>query len=170
MEVDVKGMDKLLAELKRIETTSDDDIADVINETLITTQYHAQAGIRGGPTSGVTYYRIPGETYMTIRAGSAAGPPVAFIPGGGSHNLSPIHKASAPGEYPQTDTGRLVSSVAIEPATANVLVGRVGTNLEYGPWLEFGTRNMAPRPWLNPSFEKAKVDVEENLKRKFESR
>ena len=30
-------------------------------------------------------------------------------------------------------------------------VGRVGTNLVYGKWLEMGTTKMSPRRWLKPS-------------------
>ena len=52
---------------------------------------------------------------------------------------------SAPGEPPRKQTGRLLASVAWE---VSGLVGRVGTNLPYGRWLELGTRLMAARPWL----------------------
>jgi phage gpG-like protein len=60
------------------------------------------------------------------------------------------HKASAPGEAPATDTGALASSIARvsgKPGAA------VGTNLEYGKHLEFGTTNIKPRPWLFPALE-----------------
>lgn len=52
---------------------------------------------------------------------------------------------SAPGEPPAKQTGRLRASVAWEVAG---LVARVGTNVRYGRWLEFGTSRMAARPWL----------------------
>jgi hypothetical protein len=56
---------------------------------------------------------------------------------------------SAPGEPPRKQTGRLRASVtrAIEG-----LVARVGTNLDYGRWLELGTRLVDSRPWLRPAF------------------
>lgn len=52
---------------------------------------------------------------------------------------------SAPGEPPHLQTGRLRGSVAHE---VRDLVGRVGTNVEYGRWLELGTRLCKARPWL----------------------
>lgn len=52
---------------------------------------------------------------------------------------------SAPGEPPHKQTGRLRQSVARE---VHGLTARVGTNVQYGRWLELGTSRMAPRPWL----------------------
>lgn len=61
---------------------------------------------------------------------------------------------SKPGEAPHLQTGRLRGSVAWEVVG---LLGRVGTNLRYGRWLELGTRKMAARPWLRASL-KAMLD------------
>jgi len=55
---------------------------------------------------------------------------------------------SAPGEAPHKQTGHLRRSVTREVIG---LAGRVGTNLNYGRWLELGTRLVAARPWLRPS-------------------
>lgn len=66
--------------------------------------------------------------------------------GGGSYQ----HMASAPNSAPNTDTGRLVNSVAVEVRDEDVYVG---SGLEYAPHLEFGTKNMTQRPWLNPALE-----------------
>lgn len=52
---------------------------------------------------------------------------------------------SAPGEPPHKQLGHLRRSVTREVVE---LVGRVGTNLNYGRWLELGTRLMKARPWL----------------------
>ena len=61
------------------------------------------------------------------------------------------HQASAPGQPPASDTGRLASS--IENRTDG-LEGVVFTRVDYGRYLEFGTqRNLRPRPWLLPSLE-----------------
>lgn len=69
--------------------------------------------------------------------------------GGGSY----MHVASRPGNAPNTDTGRLVSSIQLEPLKpAHEMY--VGTTLEYGKHLEHGTMNMGERPWLHPSLEK----------------
>jgi hypothetical protein len=55
---------------------------------------------------------------------------------------------STPGNPPHVDTGDLV--VSVESSVDNRdMTGRVGTNLEYGLYLETGTkRGLAPRPWL----------------------
>ena len=56
------------------------------------------------------------------------------------------HRASAPGQYPMSDTGRLAASVAMQPPNASNIIGRVGTNVIYGKYLEFGTSGMRARP------------------------
>lgn len=60
------------------------------------------------------------------------------------------HVASKPGDPPNIDTGRLVNSIKWE-VDENALSAVVGTNLEYGTHLEFGTTKMAARPWLGPA-------------------
>ena len=71
-----------------------------------------------------------------------------------------IHGAnpSAPGDPPRKQTGRLLGSVAweVDPET---LTGRVGTNLDYGRWLELGTRKMAARPWLRRALGEMKSSI-----------
>lgn len=62
------------------------------------------------------------------------------------------HIASLPGDPPNTDSGRLIQSIDVE-IRPYALSALVGTNIVYGPWLEFGTLKMAPRPWLKPSFD-----------------
>lgn len=56
--------------------------------------------------------------------------------------------ASAPGEYPRKQRGRLWASVQMRMERA-LLVAHVGTNLKYGKFLETGTSRMAARPWLS---------------------
>jgi len=55
---------------------------------------------------------------------------------------------SRPGDYPGYRTGHLARNVQSETDPAR-LVARVGTNVLYGRYLEFGTRRMAARPWLS---------------------
>ena len=77
-------------------------------------------------------------------------------------------RASAPGEYPMSDTGRLANNVVANLPTSGNISAEVGTNVQYGRYLEFGTSRMAARPWLLPSFNKAKAGVEAKLKRAIE--
>jgi hypothetical protein len=37
------------------------------------------------------------------------------------------------------------------------MVGKVGTNLKYGRYLELGTRKMKPRPYLRPALERNRI-------------
>lgn len=64
------------------------------------------------------------------------------------------HQASAPGEPPAVRTGTLRRSIQIDLSglsnKRNPSV-RVGTNLAYARYLEFGTRIMAARPFMRPS-------------------
>ena len=62
--------------------------------------------------------------------------------------------ASKPGEPPHKRTGTLDRSIDMETFTRGKdFVGRVGTNLNYGLWLEIGTRKMAKRPYLRPPLD-----------------
>lgn len=75
------------------------------------------------------------------------------------------YQASSPGEPPAVATAGLRQSITGKARTeAKVVIGEVGTDMPYGPRLEFGFSdvdslgrryNMAARPWLKPSFEKA---------------
>ncbi len=65
-----------------------------------------------------------------------------------------VHKASAAGEAPATDTGTLVSRIDHRFKRGREMVAIVGTEVAYGFWLEFGTVNMKARPWLQPAFDK----------------
>lgn len=60
------------------------------------------------------------------------------------------HQASAPGEAPATDTGKLVGSIV---ADAKGLTAYVEARSVYGRWLEYGTRRIKPRPFLVPAVE-----------------
>lgn len=70
------------------------------------------------------------------------------------------HRASAPGEPPASDTGRLVSSIRWE-FTGSRLAIRVIAGTEYAAYLEFGTSIMASRPFLR----RAILETEEQGKR-----
>lgn len=69
------------------------------------------------------------------------------------YNPRRTHQASAPGEAPATDTGRLANSVVTASDIQEPLTVEVLTEVEYGPYLEFGTRTIAPRPNWVPSVQ-----------------
>ena len=71
------------------------------------------------------------------------------------------HTASSTPNPPRIDTGRLANSIK---ALVGKLEAFVGTNVNYGPHLEFGTRNIDPRPWLFPAFERQRRNFLNRLK------
>lgn len=72
------------------------------------------------------------------------------------------HQASAPGEAPASDTGRLVGSIRTEYDRGR-LAGKVVASTEYAPHLEYGTARMEPRPFLRPALAARREDIERDI-------
>jgi hypothetical protein len=141
--VQMQGMAELVAQLKALGADADEVLDQVKFDLAFDTQALAIHGIQHSGGGGRTY-----EKYNPRRS----------------------HTASAPGKYPSTDTGRLANSIGVASDMADR--GKsitVGTAVNYGPWLEFGTSRMAARPWLLPSFNVAKIGVEKELKLRIEA-
>lgn len=91
---------------------------------------YIRENLRNGPTTGIVYKR-----YKPLR----------------------IHQASAPGESPAWDTGKLARSFSFEMKKLNQysLAATIGSNLAYAAILEYGgwTRMnyIAPRRYLRPA-------------------
>ncbi len=84
-------------------------------------------------------------------------------------------EATAKGRAP-VDTGRLRSSLAHEvrrEATAGLAndgaSAVAGTNVEYAPFVEFGTRHQRARPYLFPSFEDERPKFIDRLRRALDN-
>lgn len=78
------------------------------------------------------------------------------------------YTASAPGQPPAIATSDLFKSIETSVGSEDrTVIGHVGTDKIQGKMTEFGTRNMAPRPWLRISFEKALPKVKSILSRKW---
>ena len=97
------------------------------------------------------------------------------------------HQASAPGEAPAMDMGALAGSIQqrLEDRGEQGAAGLVYTNVEYAPYLEYGTGStgaayplperpadvdyttsvvgMAPRPYMTPAAERARTAFYEKL-------
>lgn len=101
-----------------------DAMSDAVSVTALAVQGQAVKSIQRGEKSGVIY-----EKYKPRRT----------------------HQSSAPGQAPATDTGRLAGSIT--SAMISRRVAEVGTLLPYGIYLEYGTRIIAPRPWLSPAMQ-----------------
>lgn len=109
--------------------------------------------IQNSPPTGETY----DTTFFTLPNGKVVpGPPRQ------GQGLSATHTASSPGNPPRTDTGRLVSSAHVQPRQdgAEVVIAS-----NYATFLEYGTRNMAPRPFLEPAAERNADELAEAVGR-----
>jgi phage gpG-like protein len=69
---------------------------------------------------------------------------------------SGTHQASAPGEAPAIDTGAYVNSIQTKKTDDGA---EVGTNMEYGPFLELGTSRIAKRPHFTPAAERIEKKI-----------
>jgi len=72
------------------------------------------------------------------------------------------HQASAPGEPPASDTGRLVNSIDVDQ-NLNEISATINVGANYAAALEFGTENMEPRPYARPSLNEKSEKVEDAL-------
>ena len=79
--------------------------------------------------------------------------------GGGTYT----HTASATGGAPNTDTGTLVSSIAVEKVGDSTF--HIGSNLDYSAFLEFGTSKMGARPWLQPAMQANSKNLISNIQK-----
>jgi len=77
-----------------------------------------------------------------------------------------IHRASAPGEAPATDTGFLINQITTEVKTKkSKVIGQIIASAPYAKHLEFGTSNMMARPYMQPALDKNKDKIKSIFKR-----
>jgi len=79
--------------------------------------------------------------------------------GGGTYP----HVAASPGQAPNTDTGKLVASIAVEKKAESTYF--VGSGLSYAKYLEFGTSKMLARPWLQPAIRANRNALIDNIEK-----
>ena len=110
-------------------------------------------------TVTIKSYRKEREREITNNLEKALGRVGAIVENQAKRNVTKTGS-----EHPQVQTGRLRSSIThkTEPNMVSI-----GTNVEYGKYLEFGTSRMSPYPWLFPAVEMRKSDIIETLKGKF---
>ena len=135
MKVEMTGV---LASRRAMENLGDElnkRLNDEIARAAVNTANHARSAVQGGG-SGQVY-----EKYNPRRT----------------------HRASAAGQPPATDTGRLASSITQErsqTSTGAVNTWLAGSKVDYAKWLEFGTQNgrIAERPFFRPALRKARTE------------
>jgi len=119
--------------LKRREKVAKKDIQSLIATATMDVRKTVVEGIQGPPKTGRTYTR------RTV-----------------------THKASAPGEYPATDTGNLVSKISM---IVQPFLGEVTSSAEYSKHLEYGTTYMQARPFMFPSLESNRRQIVQKFKK-----
>jgi HK97 gp10 family phage protein len=129
----VKNADRLIRRLNQLPLDARDGIGKALAASVVQMDAYAKDKIQGGGRTGRVYRR-----------------------------RSVSHQASAPGEYPKTDTGQLVASLFFRVG-GDRLSAFFGTRLDYGRYLEFGTVNMRPRPWLKPTLQANAKSISERV-------
>lgn len=75
------------------------------------------------------------------------------------------HVRSAPGEAPAVETGRLKTSLHVSVSSSGRAEADVVAPVEYAAALEYGTRHMAPRPFLAPALDAKREMIFERVRR-----
>jgi HK97 gp10 family phage protein len=75
----------------------------------------------------------------------------------GNRVIKSIKRASAPGEPPASQTGRLIRSIQVVSKTVVGAVVRIGAY--YINYLERGTKKMEPRPVIRPAIANVKPQM-----------
>ena len=132
----LEGSAELQAALRRASGEIKQAVSRAVVGTALELQGNIKTSIARGPASGRTY-----EKYNPRRT----------------------HTASAPGQPPMTDTGRLVNSIEFDKI--GDLTATVGSKLAYAPYLEYGTSRMAARPFFRPAIEEIRPKYMTRLER-----
>jgi len=133
MSVLITGQADLDMALKMFLVNTEKAIDDAVRITAVKVQKSAIKSIRE-PSMGtyVTRYTASGKPYD--------------------------HVAAKEGETPNTDTGRLIGSIALDHHKGKQ-VAYVGTNVDYGFFLE----TVMNRPWLQPAKDREVVFFKDNV-------
>ena len=109
---------------------------------------------------------------LTVERGEAIDSIASGVKSGATYKRGgKDHTASAAGEAPATDTGKLISGITTEIKVIDkVLVGMVkafaadGKGGNYATHLEFGTRKMGARPFMQPALQKSEAKIKQIFK------
>jgi phage gpG-like protein len=135
--IKVEGLEQVQAAIARFGQEVASQVEKAVAATALEALTDVRRAIQGPPKTGREYPR--------------------------GANGEKIHRASAPGEAPATDTGALVSSTYF--TKVDDYTAAIGSRLDYAFWLEFGTLRMEPRPSWVPAAEKNAPRLEKRLAR-----
>lgn len=63
------------------------------------------------------------------------------------------------------DTGRLRGSITTDKKYIQKFLVMIGTNVDYGPYVEFGTKKMDARPYLFPAYFMFEGEIIKDIKK-----
>lgn len=133
MKIKIPGMAKTTENMTKYANEYKRAVQLAANATALDVQRHAKTSIQRGEKTGKVY------------------PPVKGVRG-------KPHRASAPGEAPATDTGRLVNNIHVK---LNQMPTEVQANVRYADALE----NKMNRPFLGPALAANQKKHEERIKK-----
>ncbi len=137
INVQVRGVEEVQKAIQAFGKEIADQVSKAVEATALEALTDVRRAIQGPPKTGREYPR--------------------------GANGDKIHRASAPGQAPATDTGALVGSTYI--SRINSFTQAIGSRLDYAFYLEFGTLRMEPRPSWVPAAEKNAPRLEKRLAR-----
>jgi phage gpG-like protein len=129
VKIEPANMQEVQAALRKYGQRARDAIGQAVQATGLEITSDIKKRIQRGPKTGRTYKR-----------------------------RSVVHRASAPGQAPATDTGTLANSITFRKV--DDLTAEIQSRLAYAPMLEFGTRMIAPRPSWVPAAEAARPKLQ----------
>jgi HK97 gp10 family phage protein len=135
------GRRSLSVKLHAIGKRTADEVAKAVRRSALSVENVAVDGIISPPKTGRIY--------------------------ASKHRKGAKHQASAPGEFPAADSGRLHQSIthAMTDNGPDVYRAEVGANAPYSVFLELGTSKMAPRPYMSPAFDQTKAENEDRIRK-----
>ncbi len=135
----IEGLERIEKASKKVQAEISNEMRKALYASALRVEKEAKTSIQAGGKTGRIYKRRGVE-----------------------------HKASAPGEAPATNTGRLVNSITSHFNSLSqskmesfVVAGR--GLVKYARMLEYGTAKMAARPFFFPAFEKSRNWIQERL-------
>lgn len=140
LKLKVRGLEQLLGDLAKLDQDVQRGIDDAVNATGLELRADIVRRYQRGPATGRTYQK---------------------------YNPRRTHQASAPGQAPMTDTGRLAAgTVYNKVGFARV---RVENCVKYARALEYGNTsgkgNIAPRPAWRPAIKKMRPIFRKRMER-----
>jgi HK97 gp10 family phage protein len=159
--VKIEGLDKIQNATKAVQQS----VAEELRKGLLASAKHVEAKAKKSIASGGKTGRI----YNRRKSGGFIGSAVSFSSGRAEKEGSfrdGYHRASAPGEAPASDTGRLINSInaSMDSTQADSAIVVAGSGIvKYAAMLEFGTTKIAARPFFFPALENSKAWIRKRL-------